>query len=64
MPERYDGTFEAMIWRAEQVICEDMPYVIRDKYPIEDLINYVDSYIGKWAPYDREAAMEIYLKRF
>lgn len=61
MPEKFDSTPQAKLWRAEQMICETMPNLVSYDNPQETLTNAVSAYVGKWSPYKERELMKIYI---
>lgn len=55
-------TSEGLLWRAEKFVCEEAAAQIDKKSPRNDIITWVDCFVGKWAPFEYEKIMSQYCK--
>ena len=60
MPEEYDGKNEGKLWLAEKFICEEIPHLIDRENLRMSIRDYIESYVGKWAPWETESIMKTY----
>ena len=60
VPQGFDRRNEGKLWVAEKFICEEIPHLIDEGNPRKSIVGYIESYVGKWAPYELENVMETY----
>lgn len=60
LPRDFDKKNEGKLWVAEKFICEEIPHLINEKTPRKSMAGYIESYVGKWAPYELKGVMETY----
>lgn len=62
MPAKYEQTHAHLLWMAERFVCEDVPHEIDADNPRNDITSYIDSYVGKWSPFEHDDIMATYRK--
>lgn len=62
MPAKYVKTHAHLLWLAERFVCERIPHKIDAANPRKSITSYIDSYVGKWAPFEHDEIMGSYRK--
>ena len=60
IPPDFDKKNEGKLWVAEKFICEEIPHLIDEENPRKSIASYIDSYVGKWAPFKHDEVMTTY----
>lgn len=54
---------ESALWTAEKYVCEHLGGKIDTNNPALSVAEYVSAYVGKWAPFNHDEIMSVYVKR-
>ena len=55
----YNDNLRGLLWMAERFVCEDAPHLITNDIK-KSMYDVIESYVGKWNPYEQEEIMSIY----
>ena len=63
IPADFDKKDEGKLWEAEKFVCEEIPHRIDEGNPRKSIRSWVESYVGKWDPYNWREVMAVYDNR-
>lgn len=63
IPAVFDKEDEGKLWVAEEYVSKHLHHLIDMEHPRESIRGWVESYVGKWDPYNWREVMAVYDNR-